>query len=90
MPTTTVPRFLVMTASTQAPRSAKRPYRRVALVETDGSGIWPKMISSHARGIKRVVETWEKLSVGSTSRCAYQQALAAANEMAQKLTAEGS
>ena len=51
-------------------------YRRIGLVELDKSvDTIPVMISQRARGSSRVIETWERLHVGKTNRCAYQRAL---------------
>ncbi len=38
-PETTLPRFLLMTASAKMPGSCKGVYRRIAIVETDGTGV---------------------------------------------------
>jgi len=43
------------------------------------------MISTHARGVVDVVETWERLNVGKTDRCAYARALAEAEALAAKI-----
>ena len=79
-------KHIVMTASAQMPASCWGTYRRVAVVSLeDGFNGVPKMISPRARGINRVVRTWESLNVGSTDRCAYRVALAEAAEMADQL-----
>jgi hypothetical protein len=62
-PTPSTP-FIVMTASAAMPNSCKGIYRRVAVVETDGS-TRPKMISERARGVKRLVRRWERCHAGS-------------------------
>lgn len=79
-------RYIVMTACAKMPSSCKGTYRRVAVVETDlpGDEI-PKMISDRARGVVRIVETWEARNVGKTRRGAYQKALAAAYGLAVSL-----
>jgi hypothetical protein len=46
------------------------------------------MLSERARGVVRVVATWEKLNVGKTARCAYQRALADAIELAAELNSD--
>ena len=79
-------RYIIMTASAQMPNSCRGIYRRVAVVElTPGFTKTPKMISERAIGIKRIVETWERLNVGKTHRCAYQVALMEADELIQQL-----
>lgn len=81
-----LPRYIVLTAAAQMPSSNKfGVYRRVAVIELDGSGVQPKMISERARGVTRIVETWERLSVGTTERCAYRVALAKAEALAARL-----
>ena len=59
---------------------------KVAVVELEeGFDGVPSMISLRAQGVKRIVDIWRKLNVGKTGRCAYQVALAEANEIADRL-----
>ena len=76
--------FIVQSASAHMPNKVRHPYRRVAVLEVV-IGAQPKMISRRARGVVRIVETWERLNVGLTARCAYQRALAEATALAAKL-----
>jgi len=69
--------YIIMTASAHMPNSCWGIYRRVALVEVE-KGVEPKMISERARGVVRIVRTWENLNVGTTDKCAYRRALAEA------------
>ncbi len=86
MTTTAASRYIVQTAAACMPGCCKGTYRRVAVLELEpGFEGTPKMISSRARGVRRVVATWERQNVGSTERCAYARALAAAEEMADDL-----
>ena len=79
-------RFIVMDRTAHMPSSARGMYRRVAVVETDlPEGEEPKMISDRARGVVRLVRTWERLNVGKTERCAFQRALSEAYELAESL-----
>jgi hypothetical protein len=80
-------RFIVMTRSANMPASCWGQYRRVAVVETDLPKGEPKMISTRAYGVARIVKTWEKLSVGVSPRCAYRVALAEAEALAAELNA---
>jgi len=87
-----IPRYVVMDASAHMPRSCWGRYRRVAVVEVDPDALpegalAPAMISERARGCVRVVETWERLNVGKTGRCAYARALAEAEALAAELNA---
>jgi len=83
-------RAIVMSAAANMPNSCWGVYRRVAVVLVDlsklpeGAGR-PRMISTHARGVVDVVETWERLNVGKTDRCAYARALAEAEALAAKI-----
>ena len=80
-------RYIVMTSTAQMPSSVRSPYRRVAVVETDlPEGAEPKMISERARGVIRIVETWERQFVGATEKCAYQRALSEAEALVEKLS----
>lgn len=85
MNTETLPRYIVLSSAAKMPSSCKGQYKRVALVELDGSNVRPAMISERARGVKRIVQTWERLSVGKTDRCAYRVALAEAEAEALRL-----
>ncbi len=81
---------IVMTASAKMPRSCWGRYARVAVVRVDvidGEPVEPKMISERAIGVAEVVQTWERLSVGTTSACAYQRAIVEAQDMAAALNA---
>ena len=82
-------RYIAMCSSARMPNSCKGIYRRVGLIETDGSGIRPKMISAHARHVVRVVRTWERLHAGSNGgNTAYDRAFEEAWRLADKLNAE--
>ena len=71
-------RYILLDKAASMPQSCKGQYRRIAIVELDDSGVVPQMISERARGCKRIVSLWDKLSVGKTDRCAYKVALAEA------------
>ena len=78
--------YVVMSASAQMPSSCWGTYRRVAVVEIERGAV-PKMISLRARGVVRVLRTWERLNVGCTSKCAYARALAEAYDYCDRLNA---
>ena len=76
--------WIVQTASACMPTSCWGRYSRVAVLELELG--WPaargvSMISTHARGVRRVIETWEKLYHGTTDRCAFYRALEEAQFM---------
>ena len=76
-------RFAIMVSIA---KSAKGRYRRIAVVETDlPEPELPKMISTRAKGMVRIVDTWEHLSVGTTPRSAYQRAYAEAEKLLAEL-----
>jgi len=79
-------RFIVMSASAQMPGSVKAPYRRCAVIETDlPEGEFPKMISERARGVVRIVETWERCHARGQN-CAFARAMREATALADDLT----
>lgn len=89
MPTAaTLPRYIVLTAAAKMPSSCWGRYRRVAVVELDGTGVKPAMISERAKGVRRIVKTWERLHVGKTDRSAYIGAFMEATAKAAALNAE--
>ena len=84
MPTTAT-KFLVMTAAAKVSGAAKKGnYKRIAVVEAEGDTV-PAMISERAKGLVRIVQTWERLSVGKTDRCAFAVAMVEARALAATL-----
>jgi len=76
--------FIIQTAAA-AIRTCWGVYRRVAVLEVEvdaeGEPVGVAMISERARGVVRIVETWEACNVGKVhrrggaGRCAYSRAL---------------
>lgn len=79
--------YIVKTAAACMPNNCWGTYRRVAVLEVQVGVVDVAMISARARGVVRVVATWERCNVGRTSRCAYRRALAEAQQMAAGLNA---
>lgn len=80
-------RFIVMTSSASVRGKAKLGrYRNVAVVETDGEE--PLRIDERDRHVVRIVRHYGACSEGKTERCQYQVALASAQALVAKLTAE--
>lgn len=77
-------RFIVKTSSAKMPSSCKGHYKRIAVIELTPGAPEPKMISERAKGVVRIVQTWEKLNVGGPDS-AFQRALVEAEAMAGKL-----
>ena len=89
MSTPTPTRFIVKTSAANMPASCWGRYRRVAVIEVADGVSDVAMISERARGVVRIVETWERCNVGKQQiRCAYSRALAEAREIAANLNAE--
>jgi len=82
----TATEFVVLTAMAKMPQSCWGNYGRIAVCEMK-KGVRPKMISERAIGMVRIVETWERLNIGKTSKCAFQKAMKQAKEMTLKLNA---
>lgn len=79
-------RFIVMSSTARMPQSCWGSYKRVGVVELEPGFVGtPKMLSERARGVRRVVETWENCFVGKTERCAYERALVEAAKLAADL-----
>lgn len=76
--------FLVLSSAARMPGRFSSRYRRVGVVEALAGAPRPKMLSARARGVVRVVQTWERLHVGRTPRAAYQAALADAHRLATR------
>lgn len=78
--------YIVQTASAKMPASCWGKYRHVAVMEVESDTV-PAMISTRARGVRRIVQTWERRNVGTTDRCAFKRALAEASRLAAQLNA---
>lgn len=78
--------YIVMTAAAYMPSSCWGRYGRVAVLEVE-AGTKPRMISERARGVIRVVATWERQHVGKTERCAFMRSKAEAEALAAKMNA---
>ena len=68
--------YIIQTASARMPGSCKGQYKRIGLIEVESGYDHVAMISNRAHGVVRVIETWEKLHVGKTARCAFARAMA--------------
>jgi hypothetical protein len=79
--------YIVQTASAKC-AAEFGTYRRVAVLEVDADREQVAMISTHARGCRRVVRTWERQNCGTTSRCAYWRACDEALALAKRLNGE--
>ena len=78
--------YIVKTSAARMPSTCKGRYRHVAVMEVDPGSV-PAMISVRARGVRRIIQTWDKVNVGQTDRCAFKRALAEADRLAAQLNA---
>lgn len=85
---TTRSHYIVQTATAKMPLSCWGRYRRVAVLEVPKNIERASMISDHSRDVIQIVQLWDRLNVGTTGRCAYQHALAAARELCAELNQE--
>lgn len=80
--------WIVLTASAAMPARCWGTYRRVAIARVSyydyNRGWKPAMISARARGVLRLIDMGHH-NVGKTKRCAYAQALAAAEARCREL-----
>ena len=82
-------RYIVKVSAANMPNSCWGRYVRVGVVELEpGFEGEPTQLSSRAKGVRRVVETWERQHMGSTDRCSAARAIAAAEELAARLNDE--
>ena len=80
--------YVVAESAACMPSSCWGRYRRVAVLEMADGAPAPKMISERARGVVRVVRTWEKRADGLTERCAAARARVEAAALVRDLTAK--
>jgi hypothetical protein len=78
--------YIVMTACAKMPSNCWGRYGRVAVIEVE-RGARPAMISQRARGVVKIIRTWERCFDGLTDRCAFARATAEAKALAAELNA---
>ena len=83
--------FEVMDSAAAMPGNCWGRYRRVAVMEVPldsrGNSLAPAYIDDRPKNCIRLVETWEKLNVGSTDRCAFEVAWSEAYSLALAMEA---
>lgn len=77
--------FVVKTSTAKMPAGCWGRYHHVALVEMEAGAPFPKMISTHAKGVVRIVLKTSRLHVGSTMKSEYRQILREYEMIADKL-----
>jgi hypothetical protein len=77
--------YLVRVSAAKMPTSCWGKYVHVAVVEAEPGVEYVSMISTRARGVRRVVQRWSRCHVGSTQRSASEQAISRAHELAAEL-----
>lgn len=78
--------YVVKDSAARMPGSCWGTYRHVAVMEIEPGNV-PARISARARGVRRIVQTWDRLNAGTTDRCAFNRALAEAGRLAAQLNA---
>ena len=78
-------RFRVMVSAATPSASCWGNYGNVAVVECEPNAPTPKMISTHARGVVRIIDHKRNLHVGAGVSSAFVRALNEAKEKAEKL-----
>jgi hypothetical protein len=79
--------YIIMEASAKMPSSCKGHYVRIGVVELDdGFEGTPKMLSERAKGVARIVETWESVHKGKGIRDAYSVAIKEARALLDSLS----
>jgi hypothetical protein len=86
-----MPKYIVMHRTAHMPTSVKARYRRIGVVElAPGFEGEPSMLSPRAKGVVRIVETWERLHAGTYGpKTAFARALVEAEALAAKLNEAG-
>lgn len=79
---------IVKSSAAAMPASCWGTYRRVAVLEEEigpNGPVQPAMISDRARGVVRVVRTWERCSARGGDRTAFARAMREAEALAAAL-----
>jgi len=82
--------YIVQKSAAKMPSSCKGKYVRIAVLEVADGVTHVSMISDRAKGVKRVVRTWEGCHDGKTAKSASHLALAEAHELAFTLNQSAS
>ena len=77
--------YIVKVSAAKMPNNCWGRYVRVAVLEVDPGVTEVTMISERARGVRAVVNVWERCNVGTTDRCASERAITAAYELIDEL-----
>jgi hypothetical protein len=82
-------KFWVVASGTPMPESCWGSYGRVGVLELESEDSEPPlMLSDHPKRVVRVVQTWEDLFIGKTSRCAFEKAWELACDLASSMAGE--
>lgn len=75
--------YIIQTASAKVAGKARKfgRYRHVAVLEVEDGIEFASMISTRAKGVRRIVWDSGAVSVGKTDKCAYAKAMAEAREI---------
>ncbi len=78
--------YIIRVSSAHMPSKVKAPYKRIALIEVEPGVTSVSQISERAKGVVRIVRTWERLHARGTDT-AYTRAMAEAEADLATLTA---
>jgi hypothetical protein len=80
--------YVIKTSAAKMPTSCRQPYIRIAVLEIEDGAQEPTMISTRARGVIRIVQTWGPVPrKGTTARSGKALAMAAAVALVDSLNA---
>lgn len=79
--------YAIIISQAKMPATCWGRYYRIGLVRYPADGHTPKIIRGSSKRGHEVLRTWEKLNAGTTSRCAFERALAEAEEIRESLYA---
>lgn len=74
-------KLIIKSSCAKMPASCWGKYKRIGVLEVEDDTKKVAMISKRAKGVIRVVRTWENLNVGKGVRDAYSRALSEANDL---------
>jgi len=78
-------KYIIKSVSACMPASCWGRYGKIAVLEVEAGLTDVSMCSERATGVVRVVEIWDRLSMGKTDRCAYAVAMAEAQSLCDQL-----
>ena len=83
--------YIIKISAAKMPSSVRAPYKRIAVLEVEDGVTKIAMISPRARGVRRVVQVWDRVPAQSSrgANTDYGRAMAEATALRDTLTAVG-